>query len=47
MKNEIKKLLTICTKSVHFSFNNDIYFQIDGVAMGSLLDPVIANIFMI
>ena len=46
-KNEMKKLLTICTKNVHFSFNNDIYVQIDGVVMGSPLGSVIANIFMV
>ena len=45
--DEMKKLLTICTKNVHFSFNNDIYVQIDGVAMGSPLGPVLANIFMV
>ena len=45
-KNEIKKLLTICTKSVNFSFNNDIYIEIDSVAMGSTLGPIIANIFL-
>ena len=33
-KSERKKLLTLCTKNVHFSFNNEIYVQIDGVAMG-------------
>ena len=43
----MKKLLTLCTKNVHFSFNNKIYIQIDGVAMGSPLGPVIANIFMV
>ena len=46
-KPEMKKLLTICTKNVHFSFNNNIYIQIDGVAMGSPLGPVLANIFMV
>ena len=46
-KNEMKKLLTICTKNLHFSFNNDIHIRIDGVAMGSPLGPVIANIFMV
>ena len=45
-KSETKKLLIICTKNVHFSFNNGIYIQIDGVAMGSPLGPVIPNIFM-
>ena len=43
----MNKLLTICTKNVHFSFNNNIYIQIDGVAMGSPLGPVLANIFMV
>ena len=46
-KSEMKKLLTLCTKNVHFSFNNEIYIQLDGVAMGSPLGPVIANIFMV
>ena len=46
-KHEMKRLLTICTKNVHFSFNNNIYIQIDGVAMGSPLGPVLANIFMV
>ena len=46
-KSEMKKLLTLCTKNVHFSFNNEIYIQIDGVAMGSPLGPVIENIFMV
>ena len=46
-KSEMKKLLTLCTKNVHFSFNNEIYIQLDRVAMGSPLGPVIANIFMV
>ena len=43
----MKKLLTLCTKNVHFSFNSEIYIQLDRVAMGSPLGPVIANIFMV
>ena len=43
----MKKLLTLRTKNVNFSFNNEIYIQIDGVAMGSPLGPVIENIFMV
>ena len=43
----MKKLLTLCTKNLHFLFNNEIYIQIDGVAMGSPLGPVIAHIFMV
>ena len=37
----------LCTKNVHFTFNNDIYQQCDGVAMGSPLVPVIAGVFMV
>ena len=43
----MKKRLKICTKKVHFSFNNDIYVQIYDVAMGLPLGPVIVNIFMV
>ena len=36
------------TKSVEFSFNNVMYRQIliDGAAIGSLLDPALANVFV-
>ena len=43
----MKELLLLCTKNVHFTFNNEIYQQCDGVAMGSPLGPVIAGIFMV
>ena len=32
---------------MHFTFNNAIYIQNDGVAMGSPLEPVLANFFMV
>ena len=44
-RSEMKKML--CTKNVHFSYNQDIYMQKDGVAMGSPLGPVLAGIFMV
>ena len=46
-RNIMKDLLYLCTKHVDFSYGGKIYIQIDGVAMGSPLGPVLANIFMI
>ena len=46
-RNIMKDLLYLCTKHVHFNYGGKIYIQIDGVAMGSPLGPVLANIFMI
>ena len=46
-KQEMKELLILCTKNVHFTFNNETYIQVDCVAMGSPLGPVLANIFMV
>ena len=46
-KQKMKELLILCTKNVHFTFNNETYIQVNGVAMGSPLGPVLANIFMI
>ena len=46
-REELKKLLELCTKEMHFQFNGKLYIQIDGVAMGSPLGPVLANIFMV
>ena len=45
-RKNFKKLLEMSTKETNFSFNDKIYDQIDGVAMGSPLAPVMANIFM-
>ena len=45
-QEDMKTLLELCTKSLHFSFNGRFFQQVDGVAMGSPLGPVIANIFM-
>ena len=45
-KTVLKELQYLCTKQLHFTFNNNIYIQCDGVAMGSPLGPLIANIFM-
>ena len=45
-KRQLTKLLKIALKQNHFMFQDRIYDQIDGVAMGSSLGPILANIFM-
>ena len=45
-KQEFKKLFLFATSQTHFIFNSRFYNQIDGVAMGSPLAPVLANILM-
>ena len=42
----LRDLLTLCTTNVQFLFNGIFYRQIDGVAMGSPLGCLFANIFM-
>ncbi|XP_078382309.1 uncharacterized protein LOC144664995 [Oculina patagonica] len=42
----LQKLLEFATKKSHFLFDGQYYDQIDGVAMGSPLGPVLANVFM-
>ena len=41
-----KKLLEIACKDSHFIFNNRIYKQTEGGAMGSPVSPTLANIFL-
>ena len=43
---QFQRLLYICVKANHFSFGDKLFDQVDGVAMGSPLGPVLANIFM-
>ena len=43
----MKELLSLRTRSVHFTLDGNIYVQNDGVAMGSPLGLVLANIFMV
>ena len=45
-RKELKKLFLFATSKTHFIFNSKFYNKIDGVAMGSPLAPVLANIFM-
>ena len=45
-KKELKKLFLFPPPQTHFVFNGKFYNQIDGVVMGSPLNPVLANISM-
>ena len=45
-KCELRKLFRIATFQTHFSFISTIFDQIDGVAKGPPLAPVLANLFM-
>lgn len=44
-ENELRKLLLLCMKGMHFQFNNQPYKQTNGVAMGSPLGPILADVF--
>ena len=43
---DLKTLFSFATAETHFLFKGVFYDQIDGVAMGSPLAPVLANLFM-
>ena len=43
---DLKDLLLLCTKQVHFQYDGSNYLQSEGVAMGSPLGPILANIFL-
>ena len=45
-KEVCQSMLYVAVKNVEFRFNNFIYRQVDGVAMGSPLGPVLACIFV-
>ena len=42
----ITELLGFCLHNTYFSFQNKFYEQIEGVAMGSSVSPIVANLFM-
>ena len=45
-RNELKKLLTLATNNSTFYFNENLYEQLDGLAMGGPLGGHLANIFL-
>ncbi|CAH8508776.1 unnamed protein product [Heterobilharzia americana] len=44
--NFLKYLLLLCTDKVEFTFGGEHFQQIDGVAMGSPLGPLLADVYM-
>ena len=47
LKRHIKQLMTRAVKSFCFVFNHIYCKQFEGVAMGSLLGPTFANLFLV
>ena len=45
-REQFKELLNLTVKHCHFILKGNFYEQIDGVAMGSPLAPVLANVFL-
>ena len=45
-RKDLKKLFQFATSETHFHFNGEIYEQVEGMAMGSPLAPVLANLFI-
>ena len=45
-KNSFRSLLELATLDSFFIFDGKSYKQKDGVAMGNLLDPTLANVFL-
>ena len=44
--DQFTRLLNLSVKNCHFLFDGVLYKQVDGVAMGSPLGPLFANIFL-
>ena len=43
----MKKLFLLYLKDIHFTFNDCVYLQNDGVPMGLSLGPVLTDIIMV
>jgi uncharacterized protein (UPF0335 family) len=44
--DDVMELLEVSMKTIYFQFEDELYQQKDGMAMGSSLPPVVSNIFM-
>ena len=42
----IIELIGFCLHNTYFSFQNKFYEQVEGAAMGSLVSPTVANLYM-
>lgn len=45
-RSDLKRLFLFATSETHFLLNGSFYDQVDGVAMGSPLAPILANLFL-
>ena len=43
---DIILLLEFCLKNMYFSFQDQFYEKVKGVAMGSPVSPIVANLYM-
>ena len=46
-KKEMKELILLCTKGLHFTFDGKTHVKTNGVAMGSPLGPGLLGIFIV
>ena len=44
--NDIILLLEFCLKNTYFSFQGQFFEQVEGAAMGSMVSPIVANLYM-
>ena len=44
--DDIILLLEFCLKNTYFSFKGQFFEQVEGVAMGSPVSPIVANLHM-
>ena len=45
-REELRELFEFATSKTNFNFQGMVYEQVDGIAMGSPLAPILANLFM-